>query len=156
MDTVNSIDKRKPLNERNLLRVVFGILLLFLTVCLVNPRFQNDTYYIIKLGEQILDRGIDLTDHWAWSAQLVNTYPHFLFNIILAVLYRASGLAGIYVFELVVVYLFALSLYYLVEKVYDKVVGKSDLSLYPVVGLIVSVVVLLTCSTFMTARPQVR
>ena len=154
MDTVNSISKKKTLNERNLLRIVFGILLLFLTVCVVNPRFQNDTYYIIKLGEQVLDSGIDLADHWAWSAQLINTYPHFLFNLILAVLYRTAGLAGIYVFELIVVYIFALSLYFITEKVYDKVAGKTDTTLYPVVGLIVSAIVLLTFSTFMAARPQ--
>ncbi|MCR4557301.1 MAG: hypothetical protein K5779_05725 [Saccharofermentans sp.] len=155
MDTVNSISKKKSSNERTLLRIVFGILFLFLTFCVVNPRFQNDTYYIIKLGEQLLDSGIDRVDHWAWSAQLINTYPHFLFNIILAVLYRMSGLAGIYVFELVVVYLFALSLYYLTEKVYDKVAGEKDMTLYPIVGIIVSAIVLLTFSTFMAARPQI-
>ena len=154
MDTVKSISNRKTLNEKNLLRLVFGILFLFLAFCVTNPTLQNDTYYIIKLGQNILNNGVVLSDPWAWSTQLINTYPHFLFNILLAVLYNCFGYNGIYAFVLITVYLFSLSLYYITEKVYDKVVGDKDLSLYPVIGVFVSVVILLTFPTFMAARSQ--
>ena len=155
MGRIDSNSNRISSREKGIWRLVFCILLFFLTVCLVNPMLQNDTYYIIKLGEQILDKGVDLSDHWAWSAQLVNTYPHFLLNILLAVLYRFFGFTGIYVFVLVFAYFFSLSLYYILERIYEKVIGMTDLSLYPVVGMIVAVIVLLTYPTFMAARSQI-
>lgn len=143
-----------PLLNKNTWRLLFGVLLLLLTVCMIRPWFQNDTFYIIKLGEQILDNGIDLNDHWAWSAQLINTYPHFLLNIIFAVLFRAFGLTGIYIFVVVAGYAFALSLYFMMEKTYEKAVEESDLSLYPLVGIFVSIIVLTVFPTFILARSQ--
>lgn len=143
------------LSNKNTWRLLFGVVLLMLTICLIKPWFQNDTYYVIKLGEQILDNGIDLSDHWAWSAQLTNTYPHFLLNIIFGVIFRAFGLTGIYTFVLAAGYAFALSLYYMMEKVYDNAVSEKGTSLYPVVGMIVCVVVITVFPTFISARSQV-
>lgn len=140
--------------KKNTWRIIFGILLLILTVFAVKPAFQNDTYYIIKLGEQILNNGLDRNDYWAWSAHLVNTYPHFLLNIIFALLYRAFGFTGIYVFTLASGYALALSMYFMTEKVYDKAVTDTGLSLYPLAGMFVSVLIILAFPIFILARPQ--
>ena len=154
MDTARSVGKTGIFQKKNTWRIIFGILLLLLTILVVSPAFQNDTYYIIKLGEQVLDSGLDRSDHWAWSAQLINTYPHFLLNIIFALLYRAFGFTGVYVFVVAAGYAFALSLYHMTEKIYDKAVDEKNTSLYPFVGMIVCVIVIITFQWFIIARPQ--
>ncbi len=154
MNTAAPAIKKNIFQKRMTWRILFGILLLVLTVFAVKPAFQNDTFYIIKLGEQILDNGIDRNDYWAWSAQLVNTYPHFLLNIIFAILYRAFGLTGVYAFVLVSGYALALSLYFVMEKVYDKAVFERGISLYPLIGMFVSLMVIFAYPVFIIARPQ--
>ena len=142
--------------SRSTWRIIFSILMLFLVICAISPSYsiQNDTFYVIKIGEHFLDHGIDLVDHWAWSAQIEITYPHFLLNIILAVLYRTLGLDSIYVFVLLIGYLLALSMYYISEKVYDMTVGKEDNSLYPLVGFLVSMIIMGIFPSFIVARSQ--
>ena len=154
MDTAKPGLKENVFQKKNTWRIIFGILLLILTVFAVKPAFQNDTFYIIKLGEQILNNGIDRNDYWAWSAQIYNTYPHFLFNIILAVLYRAFGLTGVYVFVLVSGYALALSMYFMMEKVYDRAVFEKSISLYPLIGMFISLIVIFAYPVFILARPQ--
>ena len=155
MDTAKPVIKDNVFQKKNTWRIIFAVFLLILTVFTVKTEFQNDTFYIIKLGEQILNNGIDCNDYWAWSAQLYNTYPHFLFNIILAVLYRAFGFAGIYAFVLVTGYALSISLYFMIEKVYDRTVSEKGISLYPLIGMFVSLLVIFAHKSFILARPQI-
>lgn len=141
-------------SKRNTWRIIFGVLLIFLVICAVNPILENDTFYIIKIGEQFLNNGFDFQDHWAWSADIEITYPHLILNVALAVLYRAFGLTGVYVFVLVMGYVLALSLYYVMEKIHDMAAGESNNSLYPLVGIFVSILVLNTYTVFAVARSQ--
>lgn len=154
MDTAKSVRTTGIFHKKNTWRIIFGILLLILTVFAVRPAFQNDTFYIIKLGEQILNNGIDRNDYWAWSAQIYNTYPHFLLNIVLALLYRAFGLAGVYGFVLASGYALALSMYFMMDKVYDRAVTDKGISLYPLTGMFVSLIVIFAYPVFILARPQ--
>ena len=57
-------------SKRNTWRIIFGVLLILLVICTVRTRFENDTFYIIKIGEQFLNNGFDFQDHWAWSADI--------------------------------------------------------------------------------------
>lgn len=54
---------------------VFSIV--FLCIGFTIKSFQNDTFYIIKLGADILKNGVDLVDHYCWIANLSYTYPHW-------------------------------------------------------------------------------
>ena len=139
-------------SNRNTWRIIFGVLLILLVICTVRTRFENDTFYIIKIGEQFLNNGFDFQDHWAWSADIEINYPHFLLNVALALLYRTFGLTGVYVFVLVMGYLLALSLYYVIEKIHDMAAGESDNRLYPLVGIFVSFLVLNIYPVFAVAR----
>ena len=58
---------------------VFSIILLCIGFTI--KEFQNDTFYIIKLGNDILEHGINLIDYHCWVADLQYTYPHFLYDI---------------------------------------------------------------------------
>jgi len=143
-------------SKKNTWRIIFAVLLLFLVICSVRPSYciQNDTFYVIKIGEQLLDNGFDMNDHWAWSAQIEITYPHLLLNVILAIIYRSFGFVGIYVFVLLISYFLALSIYYVMEKIHDMTANKEDTTLYPLVGFFVSTIVLALFHEFAVARSQ--
>ena len=154
MNDITKVESLGIFSKRNTWRIIFGVLLIFLVICTVNPILENDTFYIIKIGEQFLNNGFDFQDHWAWSADIEINYPHFILNIALAVLYRAFGLTGIYAFVLIMSYLLALSLYYVMEKIHDMAAGESNNRLYPFVGIFVSILVLNSYPLFAVARSQ--
>ena len=67
------------------------VITLFLIAASVTPKtFQNDTFYNIKVGEWIYENGIsDLTkDMHSWH-DLPYTYPHWLYDLGIFVIYNA-------------------------------------------------------------------
>ena len=51
MDTAKPVIKDNVFQKKNTWRIIFAVFLLILTVFTVKTEFQNDTFYIIKLGE---------------------------------------------------------------------------------------------------------
>ena len=49
-------------------------LILIILAC-IKVRFENDTFYSIKIGEDILKYGIDFKDHYSWINNLSYTPP---------------------------------------------------------------------------------
>ena len=59
------------------LTIIVSLLIIVLLCCAFTVRtFQNDTFYTIKIGESILEHGIDMVDHFSWH-DLSYTYPHW-------------------------------------------------------------------------------
>ena len=64
--------KEKTENKKGILnsKIVFAILAVILIaifcVAMTPVTLQNDTYYTIKIGEQITKTGIDMQDHFSW------------------------------------------------------------------------------------------
>lgn len=132
---------------------LFFVLFFGLLVCLfVRRTFQNDTYYLIKIGEYILDNGLDFKDHYAWAADLGYTYPHFLYNIFLAFVYRSFGFDGVYASVLVFGFLLAVSIYFVLNKVAEYTTSKLSMRFF--VGFATAVIVACTFGTFVCARSQ--
>lgn len=42
---------------------------------------QNDTFYTIRIGEKIVNNGIDMQDHFSWHENLPYTYPHWAYDV---------------------------------------------------------------------------
>ena len=78
----------------------FDILIVLLIVLFgisKSPKtLQNDTFYTVKIGELILNNGIDMQDHFSWI-DLPYTYPHWLYDIIMYFIYSLGGWLGIYI-----------------------------------------------------------
>lgn len=78
----------------------FDILIVLLIVLFgisISPKtLQNDTFYTVKIGELILNNGIDMQDHFSWI-DLPYTYPHWLYDIIMYFIYSLGGWLGIYI-----------------------------------------------------------
>ena len=74
------------------------ILIIFFVFSIVPKELQNDTFYIVKLGEQIRASGLDRIDHYSWHKNLEYRYPHWLFDVVLSRIYDLFSWAGIYGF----------------------------------------------------------
>lgn len=56
--------------------IILLVVLVFFTLSLVNKTMQNDTFFYIPIGEQIVKTHvIDGIDHWSFHDNLRFTYP---------------------------------------------------------------------------------
>ena len=84
------------------LYLIFLIVLILFTLSLVDKRMQNDTFFYIPIGERIAQtHTIDGIDHWSYHENLRFTYPGWICNLIMYLLYSSFGFRGIYIFTLI-------------------------------------------------------
>lgn len=89
-------------NEKNikLNKIKFNILAIFaiiiFSIALTPVTFQNDTYYTIAIGKDIVETGtIDMKDHFSWHEDLPYTYPHWLYDVGTYLVYQLGENVGI-------------------------------------------------------------
>ena len=121
---------------------VFSIILLCIGFTI--KEFQNDTFYIIKLGNDILEHGINLIDYHCWVADLQYTYPHFLYDIFLSVIYNVFGNFGVYITTILFFVLLILCIYFINLKI-----NKNEF-----MAFFVSIISIVAFFSFVTARSQ--
>ena len=64
------------------------ILIIIMSIGIASKTFQNDTFYIIKVGELIVKNGIDMIDHFSIH-NIMYPYEHFLYNIFVYYIYNS-------------------------------------------------------------------
>lgn len=106
---------------------------------------QNDTFYTLKIGEYIYNNGIsDLTqDLYSWH-ELPYTYPHWLYDLSMFLIYNSFGQLGIYVSTMILTAILGISIYILSNK-------KSK---NKVVSLAISIGAIYLMKSFIAARAQ--
>ena len=85
--------------ERSIAFNIIAIACIVIFCASLAPKtLQNDTFYTIKIGEYIFNNGIsDLTtDLYSWH-DLKYTYPHWLYDLGIFIIYNTFGHGGIYV-----------------------------------------------------------
>lgn len=146
--------KRKKININSetmdkIKKFVFSatiIIVLFLLAAAETPKtLQNDTYYNIKVGEWIYNNGIsNLTeDVHSWH-DLPYTFPHWLYDLGIFLIYNSFGHEGIYVSTMIIYGLLG-SIIYLIAK------NKSN---NRVVSAVISIFAVLMLDPYMAARAQ--
>ena len=86
-----NLDK-KTIVKFNVLAIICIIMFSFV----VSPvTLQNDTYYTIKIGEHIVNNGIDMKDPFSWHEDLPYTYPHWLYDLGVYLIYNLGQSTGI-------------------------------------------------------------
>ena len=72
------MEKEKKTIDKNSIRFTIMAVILIAIFCFaISPvTLQNDTFYTIKIGEHILQNGIDMKDPFSWHENLQYTYPH--------------------------------------------------------------------------------
>ena len=85
------------INYKKLL-IVFSIAITIFSIGMVYKTFQNDTFFNIAIGKHILENGIDMKEHFCWVEEdLYYTHSHWIFDIVIYLLYNSFGFTGIYV-----------------------------------------------------------
>lgn len=99
----------------------FRYFIIFSIICLcfyiTKRTFENDTFYMIKLGEYIYNNGIDMLDHFSFICNLCYTYPHWLYDLFIYLLYNFYGYFGIYIFNILFFIILSLSYYFISFKI---------------------------------------
>lgn len=77
---------------------------------------QNDTYYTVSIGNLIMENGIDMKDHFSWHEDLPYTYPHWLYDVFMSIIYNVGNWDGIYISVCVMSIILGLSIYIVNKK----------------------------------------
>lgn len=133
----------KNIKERKFI-IICLVIISVIAIALVPKVLQNDTFYTIKIGKYILKYGIDMKDHFSNIANLPYTYPHFLFDVIVALFYNLGGFNGTYVLTIILTVILAITLYFIVYKLYKE----------PLISLFISLLVLWIIMPFIALRAQ--
>lgn len=98
-------------------RKILVVLLIIFFVCAIVPRsFQNDTFYTVTIGRDILQYGIDGIDHYSWHKGLSYTSPHWLFDVVNYLIYNVAGFDGLYIFVCILASVTMLLFYWILRK----------------------------------------
>ena len=136
------VEKDTKKLKRISLWLLLGILLL--SIGMVKKVFQNDTFYTIKIGELILKNGIDMKDHFSWHTGLPYTYPHWLYDVFINLVYKLGGYTSIYISSIV---LFLILIY----LIYKSILKTNNNYFMAVFTTLISTLAL---AGFVTARAQ--
>lgn len=125
--------------------MIFASIIIIILICIAftTRTFQNDTFYTIKIGESILEKGIDMKDHFSWH-KLDYTYPHWLYDIITYKIYDIGGFEGLYISTIIIFILIGITFYFTSLK-HNKSYFLS---------LLFSILAIIMLARFVTARAQ--
>ena len=99
---------------------IIAIILIILFAISISPKtLQNDTFYTIKIGELIVkNKNIDMLEHFSWHSNLKYTYPHWLYDVMIYLIYNFWGFAGIYVSTIILASILGITIYGINNKTY--------------------------------------
>ena len=81
----------KEINKTKIRFNILAIILIAIFCFAITPvSFQNDTFYTIKIGEHIVQNGIDIKDPFSYHG-IQYTYPHWLYDVIIYLIYSIGG-----------------------------------------------------------------
>ena len=132
--------------EQNIIFTIMAVACIILFAFVVSPKtLQNDTYYTIAIGNYIYENGIsDLTqDVFSWH-DIPYTYPHWLYDLGIYLIYRSFGQAGIYASTIIFTSILGLVIYMLCSK----------LSNNRVVSFIITLLSMWLIKPYIAARAQ--
>ena len=130
----------------NLKFTILAIVAIILFSAVLTPvSFQNDTFYTIKIGEHILEtRSIDLQDSFSWHEGLPYFYPHWLYDVIIYLIYSAFGFTGIFVSTVILSCVLGIVIY----------ITNVEISKNRLFSFLVTLGIMYLMKPFITARAQ--
>ena len=102
--------------------IILAIFIIFITAVSVRRVMQNDIFFTIATGREMLANGYDNMDHLTWHEGLTFYKLRWAFDIIMTLLYNTTGFTGIYIFVMIIAVITMLSLFYILIKQKNNVV----------------------------------
>ena len=132
--------------EQNIIFTIVAVVCIILFAFAISPKtLKNDTYYTISIGKYIYENGIsNLTeDVFSWH-ELPYTYPHWLYDLGIFLIYNTFGHPGIYASTIILASILGLVIYRLCSK----------LSNNKIVSLIITIGAMYLLEPYVAARAQ--
>lgn len=141
LEKVEKMSKMKSI----VFHIIAVICITIFCSCIAPKVLQNDTFYTIPIGEYIYNNGVsDLTtDNFSWH-ELPYTYPHWLYDLMMFLIYNSFGQTGIYVSTMIFTSILGISIYVLSNK---KSKNKP-------VSFVISICAIYLMKDFLAARAQ--
>ena len=133
-------------NKKAIYFEIMAIVLIAIFCISLTPKtLQNDTFYTIKIGEHIIEnKGIDMMDPFSWHEDLEYTYPHWLYDVIIYIIYSVGGMAGIYISTCIFSAILGITIY----KTNSKLVKNK------VVSFVITIGAMYMLKDYIAARAQ--
>ena len=131
-------------NKVKIFEIIAVVLILIFAFSITPKQLQNDIFYTIKIGNLIQQNGIDGVDHFSWHEGLPYTYPHWLYDVGMSLIYNFGGFNAIYISTCIFSCILGLCIYF----VNSKISKNSFLS------FVVTIAVLYLIKDYITARAQ--
>ena len=144
-DSLGKRTKSLEINRSIVFNIIAGICII-LYCCAMAPKIlQNDTFYTVTIGEYIFNNGVsNLTeDMYSWH-ELPYTYPHWLYDLGMFLIYNSFGQRGIYASTMILSSILGLSVFALCKK-------KSKNN---IVSAVITIGVIYLIKDFIAARAQ--
>ena len=125
----------------NLIAIVCIIIFCF---AITPITLQNDTFYTIKIGEHILNNGINMEQDPFSMHEIPYTYPHWLYDVGIYLIYSVGGMAGIYISTVILACILGVTVY-----ITNKKITKNEL-----VSFLLTLGVIYILTGFIAARAQ--
>ena len=91
------------MKKNNLKFNILLVITLISIAIIITPKvLQNDTFYTIKVGEKILENGIDMKEHFTYHKNFIYSYPHWLYDIGVFLVYDLLGFPGLYISTIII------------------------------------------------------
>lgn len=139
------IDKKTTKIKGIVFHLIAILCIVIFCAALAPKTLQNDTFYTIKIGEYIYNNGVDnLTeDIYSWH-ELPYTYPHWLYDLMVFIIYNSFGHLGVYISTMAFTAILGVSVYALCN-----IKSKNK-----VVSFIITVLAIYLMRDFLAARAQ--
>ena len=92
--------------------ILISLITIIILCIILSPKtFQNDTFYTIKIGQYIINNGIDMLDHFSFH-NLTYTYPHWLYDVVIYLIYNIGGYLLLYISNIIFFIVLTLLIFY--------------------------------------------
>ncbi len=104
------------MNKNKKFDVVAIMSIIFICIGFTSLRVTNDTFYTIKVGNLIMENGIDMLDHFSWIGNLPYTYPHWLYDVFISLLFKVGRFRLLYISNIVFYSFIGMMIYFISKR----------------------------------------
>ncbi|MBQ2917358.1 MAG: hypothetical protein IJE59_04240 [Clostridia bacterium] len=141
---MNKEKEIKKTDKKSIRFNIMAILLIAIFCFSISPvTLQNDTFYTIEIGKHILENGIDMKDPFS-QHDLEYTYPHWLYDVGIYLIYSIGGQVGIYMSTVILAMILGILLY----------ATNVKLTKNKIVSLIITIGAMYLLKPYIAARAQ--
>ena len=113
---MKEILKKVKEKENIIVGIIIAILIALFSFSVAPKTLQNDTFYTVSIGKLIMENGIDMKDHFSWHKDLPYTYPHWLYDVFMSIIYNIGSWKGIYLSVCIMSIILGFSIYIVNKK----------------------------------------